>query len=174
MPEPCLEHNLDHGKQYAHRREESFGALPVLLVPVQSPLQFGNPSAIAIANDWADDLAIKTSTTVPADTWLPAPIAPTLLANLTGLTVTALTGSTVAINAGVTPPTGGGFEIRRRDFVFMAGEDPDLVMRSTQPNMTFSRETANDRFYIRMYDGSTPPNYSEFSTALFINLPLGS
>jgi hypothetical protein len=25
-----------------------------------------------------------------------------------------------------------------------------------------------------MYDGSTPPNYSEFSTALFINLPLGS
>jgi hypothetical protein len=40
--------------------------------------------------------------------------------------------------------------------------------------MTFSRETANDRFFIRMYDGSTPPNYSEFSTALFINLPLGS
>jgi len=25
-----------------------------------------------------------------------------------------------------------------------------------------------------MYDGATPPNYSEFSTALFINLPLGS
>jgi hypothetical protein len=23
-----------------------------------------------------------------------------------------------------------------------------------------------------MYDGSTPPNYSEFSMALFINLPL--
>jgi hypothetical protein len=54
----------------------------------------------------------------------------------------------------------------------MAGEDPDLVMRSTLPSMTFSRETAADRFYIRMYDASTPPNYSEFSTALFINLPL--
>jgi len=25
-----------------------------------------------------------------------------------------------------------------------------------------------------MYDGSTPPNYSEFSSALFINLPLSS
>jgi hypothetical protein len=130
--------------------------------------------AIAFANDWADDLAIKTSTTVPADAWLPAPIAPTVLANLNGLTVTALNGSTVTINAGVTPPTGGGFEIRRRDFAFMPGEDPDLVMRATQPNMTFSRITANDRFFIRMYDGSTPPNYSEFSTALFINLPLGS
>ena len=28
--------------------------------------------AITFANDWADDLAIKTSATVPADTWLPA------------------------------------------------------------------------------------------------------
>ena len=130
--------------------------------------------AIAFANDWADDLAIKTSTTVPADAWLPAAIAPTVLANLTRLTVTTLNGTTVAINAGVTPPTGGGFEIRRRDFAFMPGEDPDLVVRATLPNMTFSRETANDRFYIRMYDGSTPPNYSEWSTALFINLPLGS
>jgi hypothetical protein len=130
--------------------------------------------SISFANDWADDLAIKTSTTVPADAWLPAPISPTVLANLNALTVTSLTGSSVSINAGVTPPTGGGFEIRRRDFAFMAGEDPGLVMRSTVPNMTFSRETANDRFYIRMYDGSTPPNYSEFSTALFINLPLGS
>jgi hypothetical protein len=129
---------------------------------------------IAFANDWADDLAIKTSATVPANTWLPAPIAPTVLANLTGLTVTTLNGSTVTVNAGTTPPTGGGFEIRLRDFVFMPGEDPTLVMRSTVPNLTFSRVSASDRFYIRMYDGSTPPNYSEFSTALFINLPLSS
>jgi hypothetical protein len=130
--------------------------------------------AIAFANDWADDLAIKTSETVPADAWLPAPVAPTVLANLSGLTVTALNGSTVTVNANATPPTGGGFEIRTRDFAFMAGTDPSLVMRSTQPTMTFSRICANDRFYIRMYDGATPPNYSEFSTALFINLSLES
>ncbi len=130
--------------------------------------------AIVFANDWADDLAIKTSATVPADAWLPAPIAPTVLANLNSLTVTTLNGTTLTINAGVTPPTGGGFEVRLRDFDFMAGTDPALVMRSTTPAMTFSRISANDRFYIRMYDGSTPPNYSEFSTALFINLPLGS
>jgi hypothetical protein len=130
--------------------------------------------AIAFANDWACDLAIKTSTTVPADAWLPAAIAPTYPGNLTGLTVTALSGSTVTINTGVNPPAGGGFEIRRRDFAFMSGEDPGLVARATLPNMTFSRESANDRFYIRMYDGAAPPNYSEFSTALFINLPLSS
>ena len=130
--------------------------------------------AIAFANDWADDLAIKTSATVPADAWLPAPIAPTVLANLTNLAVTSLNGSTVQINTGLTPPLGGGFEIRRRDFAFMPGEDPGLVARTALPNMTFARESANDRFYIRMFDGATPPNYSEFSTAVFINLPLGS
>jgi hypothetical protein len=127
---------------------------------------------IQFANDWADDLAIKANMTVPADAWLPAPIGPTVLANLSALTVTSLSGAMVALTTGVTPPTGGGFEIRRRDFAFMAGEDPGLVVRATLPTITFSRETANDRFYIRMYDGSTPPNYSEFSTALFINLPL--
>ena len=129
---------------------------------------------ICFANDWASDLAIKTSETVPADAWLPSLIAPTVLANLTSLTVTALNGGSVSINAGVTPPAGGGFEIRRRDYDFMPGEGPSLVMRTSVPNMTFPRLAANDRFYIRMYDGATPPNYSEFSTALFINLPVGS
>lgn len=130
--------------------------------------------AITFANDWADDLAIKTSATVPADAWLPALVAPTVLANLNSCSVTSLSGSAVTINTGVTPPAGGGFEIRRRDFAFMPGTDPGLVTRSSLPNITFSRESANDRFYVRMYDGSAPPNYSEFSTALFINLPLGS
>jgi len=130
--------------------------------------------AIQFANDWADDLAIKTSTIVPADAWLPPAVAPAYLANLTSLTVTTLSGTAIGLNTGVTPPTGGGFEIRLRDFAFMPGEDPGLVIRATLPNITFSRQSANDRFYIRTYDGSTPPNYSEFSTALFINLPLGS
>jgi hypothetical protein len=125
-------------------------------------------------DNWADDLAIKTSATVPADTWLPAPISPTLLANLSALAVTSLNGSTVTINSGTAAPNGGGFEIRRRDFAFMPGEDPDLVMRGSQPNLTFSRTSASERYYIRMYDGASPPNYSEFSAAVFINLPLGS
>jgi hypothetical protein len=129
---------------------------------------------VSFANDWAEDLAIKTSRSVPADAWLPAPIGLTVLPDLTSVTVKAISGASVTIGMGVAPPQGGGFEIRRRDFGFMAGEDPDLVLRGSQQTMTFARECANDRFYIRMYDGSTPTNYSEHSTALFINLPLGS
>jgi hypothetical protein len=129
---------------------------------------------ISFANDWAADLAIRTTATVPDDARLPTPAGPSVLPNLTNLTATAITTSTVTIDAGTPPPVGGGFEIRRRDFAFMPGDDPDLVIRGSQQTMTFCRETANDRFFIRMYDSSTPPNYSEFSAALFINLPLGS
>lgn len=144
---------------------------------------------IAFANDWASDLAIHTSATVPADAWLPAPIgsgvpgdgssslgwlAVTPAANLTALTVTAITGNSITVDTGIAAPTGGGFEVRRRDNAFMPGEDPGLVMHASTTSMTFARESANDRFYIRMYDGASPPNYSEFSTALFLNLPLSS
>ena len=129
--------------------------------------------AIAFANDCNDDLAIKTSASVPADAWLPAAISPTYLPNLCSLAVTAMSGSNVTINTGVAAPGGGGFEIRRRDNCFMPGTDPDVVMRGSQTNMTFARVSASDRFYIRTYDGSNPPNYSEFSAALIFNLPLG-
>jgi hypothetical protein len=128
---------------------------------------------IAFANDWASDLAIKTSATVPENTWLPAPISPAFLANLPGLSMTALSGSSVTVNTGIAPPSGGGFEIRTRDCAFMPGQDTTLVMRGSQQDLTFARVSWSSRFYIRMYDGSNPPNYSEFSTALFINLPLG-
>jgi hypothetical protein len=129
--------------------------------------------AVAFANDWADDLAIHTSTTVPADAWLPAPLAPAVLANLSNIAV-AMNGSVVTISAGETPPIGGGFEVRRRDYAFMSGEDPDLLMRGSQSTFALPRLSDNDRFYIRMYDGVTPPNYSEFSAAVFFNSPLGS
>jgi len=85
-----------------------------------------------------------------------------VLANLVNLTVTALSDSTVTVNTGVAPPTGGGFEIRLRDYAFQPGEDPTLVLRGSEQNLTFSRVSASDRFYIRMYDGSTPPATRSF------------
>jgi hypothetical protein len=130
--------------------------------------------AIEFSNDWANDLSIKTSRTVPADAWLPAAISPTYLANLTELAVMGITAAAVSVAANATPPSGGGFEVRRRDFAFRAGTDVDLVMRSAVAIFEIPRATEADRFYIRMYDGNTPPNYSEFSVGLFVNLPLSS
>ncbi len=128
--------------------------------------------AIAFSNDWANDLAVKTTRKVPVDAWLPAAVAPTYLANLSGLTVTAISTAAVSVATNVTAPSGGGFEVRRRDFVFQPGADVDLVIRSAVSNFDIPRATEADRFYVRMYDGATPPNYSEFSVGLFVNLPL--
>ena len=128
--------------------------------------------AIAFANDWAEDLAIKTNTKIPMETWLPALVDPTFAENLSGLAVMAMSGATVTIATGATAPAGGGFEIRCRDWCFQPGEDTGLVMRASVSTLTFTRVAASDRYYIRMYDGATPPNYSEFSAALFFNLPL--
>jgi hypothetical protein len=129
---------------------------------------------IAFANDWAEDLAIHTSESVPADAWLPAPAATNYAPNLNGMTVTSINSNNVTINTGATAPLGGGFEIRSRDYAFMMGEDPGLVMRGSQPNMTFTRQTAADRFYVRMFDGADPPNYSEFSAVAIFHTPLNS
>jgi hypothetical protein len=46
------------------------------------------------------------------------------------------------------------------------------VLRSPVNNFTIPREAAVEQYYIRMYDGSTPPNYSRFSSAVFANVAL--
>ncbi|MFP5229824.1 MAG: hypothetical protein ACLGXA_19595 [Acidobacteriota bacterium] len=146
---------------------------------VQIDVACGAPNlmkyTLSFANDWADELAIRTSAAVPADTWLPQqPQTATPLANLNSLSITSVTGSAIQIAAGVTAPAGGGFEVRRRDGSFTPGPGSDLVLRSPVPNFTIPRQAAMERYYIRMYDGSTPPNYSRFSSAVFVNLPLTS
>ena len=128
---------------------------------------------ISFANDWADNLSIHTSSTVPTDTWLPdSPQTASPLASLDTLSVTSITGTTIQITAGATPPASGGFEVRRRDWSFGPGSNSDLVLRSPVANFSIPRASAVEQFYIRMYDGATPPNYSRFSSAIFVNVPL--
>ncbi|WP_446745004.1 hypothetical protein [Silvibacterium acidisoli] len=128
---------------------------------------------IGFANDWADAISVKTSATVPATVWLPQQAETTSpLANLAAFTVTSLIGSAIAVSAGITAPSGGGFEVRRRDWAFAPGSGSDLVLRSPVANFSIPRGAVTERFYIRMYDASTPPNYSRFSAAIFTNIPL--
>jgi hypothetical protein len=129
---------------------------------------------IEFANDWADALSLKPSNTVPKNAWLPqqAETAVTVLANLDSLAVASVTGSAIQIAANVAPPAGGGFEVRRRDWHFAPGQDSDLVLRSPVSNFAIPREAAMEQYFIRQYDSSTPPNYSRFSCAVFVNVPL--
>ena len=76
------------------------------------------------------------------------------------------------MDAGTAPPAGGGFEVRRRDWDFGLGVDQDLVLRSPVRNFSIPREGQVEQYYVRMYDGSAPPVYSRFSSAVFTNLPV--
>ena len=76
------------------------------------------------------------------------------------------------MDAGTDPPSGGGFEVRRRDWDFGPGVDQDLVLRSPVRSFSIPREAQVERYYVRMYDGSNPPVYSRFSSAVFTNLPV--
>ncbi len=152
-------------------------AANVVVRKVQIEMQNTSPQlnkyTLYFANDWAEPLAIKTSSTVPADAWLPQqPQTAEPLSNLRDMSVTSVSSSAIQINTNMTPPAGGGFEVRRRDWSFGPGTDSDLVLRSPVSNFTIPREAVMEQYYVRMYDGSTPPNYSRFSSAVFVNVPL--
>jgi len=141
-------------------------------IEVFSTLPQINQYTIQFANDWADALAIKTSSTVPADIWLPQkPQTIEPLPNLMTLSA-SISGNSIQVDAGVTPPVGGGFEVRRRDWSFGPGIDSDFVLRSPVSSFIIPRESPIEQYYVRMYDGSTPPNYSRFSSAIFVNVAL--
>ena len=135
---------------------------------------------IAFANDWAaelaDGLGLRLSESIAGDAVLPATAASgpaEVLANLPQLAVTSLSNTALQVSTGVTAPGGGGFEVRRRDFAFGVGVDaPDLVLRSPVANFSIPRAAQVERFYVRMYDGSTPTVYSRWSSALFVNAPV--
>ena len=136
--------------------------------------------AMKFANDWAteyaDGLGMKLSEAIAADAYLPLTAATgpgQVLANLQQLAVTSLSPTAIGVSAGVTPPTGGGFEVRRSDWQFGVGADvADLVLRSPVANFTIPRAAQVERYYVRLYDASTPPVYSRFSSAVMVNWPV--
>ncbi len=129
---------------------------------------------VTFANDWAESLSIVLSSSVPADAVLPEmpTLASSALLNLSGMTVTNVTKTQIVLSAGVSAPTNGGFEVRRRDNTFGPGIDSDLVLRTGAQNITIARAAPVEQYYLRMYDGAIPPNYSLFSAAVFINVPM--
>jgi hypothetical protein len=126
---------------------------------------------VAFANEWAEALSLKMNEGAPLSAWLPptALTASTALASARDLSVSSVSTTQIQVQAGLTPPTGGGFEVRRSDWKFGAGDGADLVLRSPVANFSIVREAPVEHYYVRMYDGATPPNYSRFSSAIFVN-----
>jgi hypothetical protein len=130
---------------------------------------------MAFANDWAEGLGLTLSEAIAMDALLPHTALTTpgsVLANLQQLQVVNATETALQVDAGMAPPAGGGFEVRRRDGDFGPGVDQDLVLRSPVRSFSIPREGQVEHYYVRMYDGSIPSVYSRFSSAVFTNLPV--
>jgi hypothetical protein len=128
---------------------------------------------IAFANDWAEGLGLKLSETISTKALLPATALTgpaRVLANLQSLTVTSATATALQLDSGVVPPTGGGFEVRRRDDDFGPSVDQDLVLRSPVRSFSIPRSSVEERFYVRMFDGGSPPLYSRCSSEVVTHL----
>ncbi|MEO6803555.1 MAG: hypothetical protein ABI197_09975, partial [Granulicella sp.] len=130
--------------------------------------------SISFANDWAESLGLTLSESVATDALLPQTALPapaSVLANLQ-MTVVSVSDTAIQLDAGLAPPTGGGFEVRLRDGDFGPSVDQDLVLRSTVRSFSIPRVAQLERYFVRMYDGSNPPLYSRFSSAVFTNVPV--
>jgi hypothetical protein len=97
---------------------------------------------------------------------------PEALAAVNNATITALTSTTMTIDAGVAPSIGGGFEVRRSDAAWGPDNDRNLAGRFTTRTFTLPRLARNQQYCIRQYDASAPPNYSRHSTILYVDIPL--
>lgn len=94
------------------------------------------------------------------------------LADLTDAEVTNVTSTTVTIDAGFSPASGGGIEVRYSDAGWGADNNRNLVGRFTSNSFTLTRYARAQTYFLRSYDGSAPPKYSRYSTALHVDYPL--
>jgi len=94
------------------------------------------------------------------------------LADLVNAEVANVTSTTVTMDVGFVPVGGGGIEVRYSDAAWGIENSRNLVGRFTGRSFTLTRYARAQTYFLRSYDGSTPPNYYRNSTALHVDYPL--
>jgi hypothetical protein len=93
------------------------------------------------------------------------------LAAVTQAEVTGITSTMVTIDAGVAPPAGGGFEVRRGDAGWGPDNDRNLLGRFSARVFSLARLSRVQDYFLRQYDASAPPRYSRHSMLLHVDYP---
>jgi hypothetical protein len=132
---------------------------------------------IKFANDAATPLAFEVEGTLVTSSLVVTQITNSqvgtnYLADLTDAEVTVVGSTTINVDAGVAPPSGGGFEVRWSDVGWGQGHDRNLVGRFANQTFTLARLSQVQDYYLRQYNASSPPIYSRVSTALHVDYPL--
>lgn len=93
-------------------------------------------------------------------------------ASLTEAQITAVTSTTVEVDAGLAPGSGYGIEVRETDFGWGQANDRNLLGRFNTQTFSLARLARTQSYFLRLYDGSSTPKYSRYSAALHVDYPL--
>ena len=132
---------------------------------------------IKFANDAAQPLAFefeaaKITTPLDPTEQTNTQVGTFYLANLTAAAITQVTSTTVNIDVGITPPAGGGFEVRWSDEGWEPANNRNLIGRFATQTFTLPRLARVQDYFLQQYNGSVPPQYSRYSAALHVDFPL--
>jgi hypothetical protein len=158
-------------------RGAAFGAIVRRVeIDLADPANDRGVYAIEFANDQAVPLAVQYGTVTKA---IPLGQLPPLLTtgqvgsyyllSLTEAQITQVSATTANIDAGVAPATGFGVEVRLNDFGWGQANDRNLVGRFSEQTFTVPRLARTQNYFLRLYDNSSPPRYSRYSAALYVD-----
>jgi hypothetical protein len=161
-------------------RNASFGAIiREVEIEVADPADDRGFYTIGFANDLAAPLAIEygnSATIIPIQDMPPllqtAQVGSYYQTNLTEAQITSVTSTTVAVDAGMAPPSGYGIEVRENDYGWGQANDRNLLGRFNTQTFTLTRLAQTQNYFLRLYDNSSPPKYSRYSAALHVDYPL--
>jgi hypothetical protein len=132
-------------------------------------IKFANDAAKALAFEFE---TTKATTSLFVTELTNVQVGTTYLADLTAAEITAVSSTTVTVDAGIAPVSGGGIEVRWSDAGWGPGNDRNLVGRFTTQTFTIPRLSRVQDCYLQQYDGSVPPKYSRYTAALHVDYPL--
>ncbi len=148
-------------------REVSLEVLDPANDRAQYTLKFSNDAAAAIAVERGKVQAKQVATLTAASRTAVAAEVP----SLPNAEATAIAGTSVTIDAGTEAVPGGGFEVRSGgDWGWGTATDRNLQGRFTSRSFTLPKCERGQDYYLRMYDGATPPNYSRRTTLLHVDV----
>jgi hypothetical protein len=148
-------------------------------IDVADPADDRGMYTIEFANDLAQPLAYQDSaseTTIPLEDMPPAQtttqVGSYYLANLIDAEITQVSATTVSVDAGLAPANGGGIEVRAHDYGWGVSNDRNLLGRFSTQTFTLPRFASTQNYFLRQYDASSPPRYSRYSAALYVDYPV--
>ena len=161
-------------------RNAVFGAIVRnVSIEVVDPASDRGLYTIEFTNDLAKALALEESTSGVAVPLQDLPVRLSTgqvgayyLANLTLAQVTSVSSTTVQVDIGIALTGGLGVEVRAHDFGWGTSNDRNLLGRFTTQTFSLARLARTQNYFLRLYEGSSPPRYSRYAAALHVDFPL--